>query len=366
MPSASTSTQPENKLQPTQPPIRRSHWRRRISTFCFRLLKLVPFLALAVIIALIASLYVSFWPGEILVSFLPQAMIAMAGAGMVYATIILWIIIHRGLSRFLRRYGWWPRSAVILCTLLGTYVLFVSSHLLVPTSLSAPPVVDTGDRLKVSTFNKLFSNHNLEKDAYFLQSNMPHIMGFEEIVADEVDYVGDVMDYEYRYVSECDCSANDTELGLVSKYPIVYASTEYYQNNSAILHARVQLRDEKTVAVFVVHMGVPAASKNLAVRQDAYNYLAQQVNQETEDSFIMGDFNTTVFSPQLRGFVNDLNAQKLIYDRRWPQCSWYGFGDIGCVRIDHIIVPKTAIIHDIKVGDDGFSDHRPVVVDLTL
>jgi endonuclease/exonuclease/phosphatase (EEP) superfamily protein YafD len=80
----------------------------------------------------------------------------------------------------------------------------------------------------------------------------------------------------------------------------------------------------------------------------------------------MGDFNTTVYSPDLQKFSNDTPSVRNIVARPWPACSWFGYGELACARIDFVFAPAQSVPVALEVGDETSSDHRSVIAEIIL
>ncbi len=328
--------------------------------------KSLPWLAVVALVGLIVSMEVVFWPGEIYVSYLPQILIFLAGFGMAYLSFVIWLVIRDGLHSYVEQAGHVTMAAFGLIAALGIYVLVSSTHIVEPAHF----VLDFKPNetpLRVGTFNKLYNSENFVSDTDFLLAKQVDVVSLQEVDASEVQAVSRSLGYEYSFVTDCGCSAYETEVGIVSKYPIINAITVYEHQNSVILRSLIRSEEHGEFVVYSVHMHVPFQPDDISKREDTYNRLAEAVNSEDLPVFVMGDFNTTVYSPQMGAFVDTVSEKvENVVARRWPQCSWFGFTEVGCARIDHVFVPTGSSIKDLVIGEENFSDHRPIVVNTAL
>ena len=311
------------------------------------------------------SMRVPFWPGELFVSYAPQAVIILAGIGMMYLTIAAWVFIKTGVANYILHIGRSTVYTVSIILSLGLILLLSSSRVVVATTF-VDEFSANREQLTLGSFNKLYNSRNFMSDAQFLLEYQTDIVALQEVTRAEIDLLGDSMGYEYRYVSDCECSANRTELGIVSRHPIVFATTQHYLNNSVISRAEIRLNGQRAITVYNVHLSVPVSAKNYEERATVYDYLAAAIELEPHPTILMGDFNTTVFSPQMQEFMQRTPSLMGVFERRWPRCSWFAYGEIGCLRIDHIFVPSTAEIKSLNIATDASSDHHPIVVEMAL
>lgn len=329
-------------------------------------LKAVPIALFLVVVLLLLSYLVSFWPGEIFVSFLPQIMISLAGSVLVYLTVVFWVGISIGFRKMLEMIGNFTIAVCIVSMTMGLYVLYDSSHLVEVIDYSDKGEV-IGRGLRYGTFNKLYTSEDFVSDTDFIFARGAEIVSLQEIDEDEVNVLRDILGFEHSFISDCNCSADDTEIALISKYPIVNSEMIYEDDNSGAVRSVVDVGDGERIAIYTAHIYVPNGAEIIAKKRDVYAKLANRINGDELPVLMSGDFNSTIFSPSFRDFKNSIyGTARGAYERRWPKCSWYGFGEISCLRIDHVFVSNDAEVVDLQIGTDTYSDHRPVVVEIAI
>jgi endonuclease/exonuclease/phosphatase (EEP) superfamily protein YafD len=296
---------------------------------------------------------------------MPQIVVAIFGAMLAYSTIVSWKLFARGWQTYISQTLPLTRLASLFCLIIAPVLLILSSHSQPVSHLQ--PHSASSETLTIGTFNKLYTSQNFVSDTDFLLLDRVDVISLQEVNPVEVKIVADMLGYEYTTITECGCSAGNTDVALVSRYPIIQSKTIFEHNDAVILRSELRSQSGVSMVVYTVHMYVPISPETQNQREEAFDKLATSVNAETGHVFVAGDFNTTVFSPLLRGFARETQVSlQGAYERNWPRCSWFGFGEVGCVRIDHVFVPRWATVHSISVGDQNFSDHRAVVVELSL
>lgn len=292
-------------------------------------------------------------------------MIMAAGLGMVYLAIVSWSVVRNGLDRYLSSVGRNAMISIGLSLVFGLHILVFSTHRI--TIMQPGDSQALGETITLGTFNKLYDSENYVRDTDFLLASRIDILSLQEVDEEEVQYVSQLLGHEYTVVTDCGCSAYGTEVAIVSKFPILYAETIYEHDNSVILRSQIEHDYYGEIVVYTVHMHVPNSPESLRLRGEAFEALTRGIQSELVPVFAMGDFNTTIFSPQMHDFRVAVGESVTgVYERRWPRCSWYGYSEAGCIRIDHIFVPAQARVGSHEIGQENFSDHRPVVVEVAI
>jgi endonuclease/exonuclease/phosphatase (EEP) superfamily protein YafD len=313
---------------------------------------------------MIVGMYWRVWVLELLISFTPQVLIIGAGLFMVYATLLTWQLFRYGIDTFVPRVGKFRLITLAMSVVAGLVLVDVSLYVVRPVD-AANEITHKSSTLTFATFNKLYINENFASDTIFLSASDVDVLALEEASEADVEYARKALRHDYSFTTDCDCSAGTTEVGISSKYPIVNAKTIYEHDNAVILRAVIRSEDFGEFVVYAVHMHVPYTLSNYNLRDDAFGILSINVRQEEEPVVVMGDFNTTLFSPDMRKFIADTPGVTNITDRRWPSCTWYGYnGELNCLRIDHIFISNGANVVAQEIGGEGYSDHRPLLVEI--
>jgi len=325
------------------------------------LARLINILIFLNIIFLSISLNFEYWLLDIYVSFVPQILIALA-----FKYIVLGLLCLR-----VARRSSWPKLMKLITKqeklIFGSGFLVAIYITLFSTTIIQSQPKATDHNLTVGTYNILYTNDSIDGAANFLASKNIDIVALQEAKPEFVEQMKQKLGYEYSEVSDCDCDAEDTETGIVSKYPLSNTKTVIEHSNGIILRTEAQITADKKVAIYAVHIPPPFNQHWYLLRNDFTKKLTEVVQEDPLETIVMGDFNTTIFSPAAREFIDD-NSTKItnISDRVWPSCSWFGYSVIACVRIDHIYVSNSFGIGRSYIGEGFGSDHRPIVVDLLI
>lgn len=117
---------------------------------------------------------------------------------------------------------------------------------------------------------------------------------------------------------------------------------------------------------YLIHPPPPLTQSAANIRNQTYNWLAQDINQQTEPVVIMGDFNSTAWSPQFTSLMdktglNDSRANNGVQPS-WP--SWAA--KPLRIPIDHILVSDSVEVVNREILSDVGSDHLPVLINLAF
>lgn len=321
--------------------------------------KAFPWLSIVTLSAIIVSFHVPFWAGELAISFVPQIMYVAAGLLMMYATLVMWDILRYGAGHYFKSIDRHVQYAFIVIGIMSLYVLLYSTHRVSPLSESK-----NESDITVVTYNAFVGNTTFEEDVIRLVQESPDVLALQEVSDPQIEYIKKQLGYLYSYHTDCGCSAAETDVAVVSKFPITFSETIYESSNGAILKSEIVLNSLKNRAIsfYAVHIDVPVRDYHYRRRDISLKALTQAVKNDPLPVFIAGDFNMTVFSPHMSSMLSEIDSQVVgNYERRWPRCSWYGFGDVLCARIDHIFSPVEYAQLGVHTLQTNGSDHKAVI-----
>ena len=286
---------------------------------------------------------------------------------MSYCVVVIWFFVSGTWPGLLEKFGKVGLTSLALCLVLGVYSYSHSVDIVEALDIDSE-LSQKEDRLRIGTFNKLYTNDRFTEDSEDLISTNVDVMAFEEINEAELEFVSDQLNHQFTYITDCDCSAGTTEVAVSSRYPIINAQTIYEHDHSVIARTLIASEEHGEFVVYAVHMFVPYIIESYGLRADTYELLSDAIDAETLPTFAMGDFNTAVYSPDMQNFMRDTKRVQNVVDRSWPKCTWFGtqLRDIACARIDFVFAPVGSVAYAIKIGSGTHSDHRSVIVEVGL
>ena len=108
-----------------------------------------------------------------------------------------------------------------------------------------------------------------------------------------------------------------------------------------------------------LHLFPPLTPRRLAWRNEQLAVAGDLVAEVDAPKLVVGDFNATPWSADLRAFQSESGLSGFNSQATWP----ISFGFAG-IPIDHAFVSRDLPILKIDTGPDVGSDHRPFLIDV--
>lgn len=155
-------------------------------------------------------------------------------------------------------------------------------------------------------------------------------------------------------------------MALFSRYPLDEAKTLTLDasNHVAIL-ARVKV-DGTSVSILALHPPTPISPVKFSNRNRQFREAADIMGAIKGPRFLIGDLNTTMWSPYFR----DLTRRSGLVDARLGRgllTSWpMPLPSFLRLPIDHCLVSRDVTVERARIGKRTGSDHLPLIVDVTF
>ncbi|WP_421740066.1 endonuclease/exonuclease/phosphatase family protein [Caulobacter sp.] len=252
--------------------------------------------------------------------------------------------------------------------------------LLSPPTRVAAPLLTPSRVVTVATFNVLHQNRRYDDLDRWLRQTRPDIVGLQEVSWNwlgVLQKLHDVYPYSARIASpELVQQQPHGGIELLSRYPILSAEVYAPLGADRLMVSAIVSIEGRPVNVMVLHADTLRARDAWSLRNLYLKTLGQWLGwglanegrAHTSDRIVVGDLNTTRWSPHFLGF---LRAAKL-YDADYsliPQATRilskpgrYVFGS----PIDHVLTSRGVRSMGCVVGADLGSDHRPLTCRLGL
>lgn len=329
----------------------------------FKTLRWTPKVWFGIVVILFMGLIVENFLLEQLVSFLPQGLIVSSGLFLIVFTLYARLIIRDGWRRCKTIVGAGDLAWIGAAIFFSLVVFFQSAAIATPTDFSQ----GAGFKLKIATYNKWVMSEDVSSiSAHFLKDNLD-LLVLQEANEDEAQSIAQVLGLTHSYSTDCGCSAEETDVHILSRHQLAGGEKIFEHATGAI--ARVTMRHPGIgdVSVYGLHIPPPYTPTGYDNRNQGFENLTAALKQDELPKVVLGDFNTTVYSPHWQQFQSDVSGEvQPLFNQEWPQCSWYGFGDAQCLRIDHILVSKNAAIQELLIGPETGSDHRSLSATLQM
>jgi len=241
-------------------------------------------------------------------------------------------------------------------------------------------------RIRVMSYNIQFGGVGLDSIAATIRAFAPDIVALQEVdvhwasrsnFVDQASALGEKLRMHVRFARIYRLpGANDSSpprefgVALLSKYPIVRWSNDTLTRLSTqetnpvptrmpgLLEAHIDVRGTP-VRVFNTHLDYRADPR---IREQQTAEMLSHIGDVASPTLVFGDMNTTPDAAEL---------QRLFHQFRdaWPARAGPGFtypADEPTKRIDYVLLSPHFRVRSASVPLTRASDHRPVIVDLTL
>ena len=156
-------------------------------------------------------------------------------------------------------------------------------------------------------------------------------------------------------------------IAVFSKLPIedfsIIDSTQR-RADLPIIRARFKFH-ERFIELIGLHFVSPLNGNRMSLRNLQFRELAKELASRTGPRIVVGDFNCTTWSNHFCEFL----LQTQLRDSRQGfglQATWAPSYLPLQIPIDHALVSREIHVHDRQIGERNGSDHRPVIIDLSI
>ncbi len=263
------------------------------------------------------------------------------------------------------------RLMLILVALPITLFFLNYGHLYLPRS----SVRTTGPSFTVMTYNVLWTNKQANRVTAAIEEHDPDIVGLQEILPSMGAVLVERLAERYPY------HQLENSYGVLSRFPIL--QYEFYQlgdggswvqqmmleidgHSVNLLNAHPRSPPLEGFHPFGLPLGVPTGFLNQE-RDDDIRNLLSRIERLEDPMVVIGDFNLTdqqiIYTP-LTSRLRDAHREN-----GWGMGFTFSrFPSIGLTmwRIDYVFYSPDLMALNVKTGDYGGSDHRPVIAELSF
>ncbi|MEO0375190.1 MAG: endonuclease/exonuclease/phosphatase family protein [Cyanobacteria bacterium P01_A01_bin.17] len=219
--------------------------------------------------------------------------------------------------------------------------------------------------VRVMTYNIWIFNENYDAVQDAIQREDPDILLLTEVSSQAMSVLEDRLSYPHTYRTTGGNNA------LLSRYPILEATSDLLgvdvEGRTYNLVARLDIEGQR-VTLIGIHPPIPVLPKYFHVRNRQLDALAQYVRALDGSIIVLGDFNTTPWSPYLRRFEKSTKLENAGRGRG-IYATWHYHSNLPKsffkVPIDHIET-RGFTGRQAWVGASGGSDHRPIIADILI
>jgi len=216
--------------------------------------------------------------------------------------------------------------------------------------------------LRVMMSNVLTSNSDKDTLVNLVRTLQPDIVVLLEINQQWVKSLEDLEDiYTFkRFIPE----DNNFGIGIMSKYPLENMKVMRFSHLSIpSIVADVRFMENKTVHIVATHPLPPISLNYHKNRNVHFQRLAAYMASVKGSKIVVGDFNTTMFSPYYSKFIADSGLVSGSQDFG-IQPTWLAFLPFFRIQLDYLFVDSGTAVKHFEVLPAIGSDHFPIFCEL--
>ena len=237
----------------------------------------------------------------------------------------------------------------------------VPFYMRVPTSMRIPTmVVAPSDArvIRVVALNVAAENRDRARVVGFVRATKPDVLVVTELNGFWVRALDAVAeDFPIRRLEPRESHYG---IALLSRLPLTVLD-----DKPAGAHALVARLPQPRLTIVGTHAFPPLTPQLLVRRNHEFATLAAFIGRQTEPVVLVGDLNSSSWSPAFRDLLRDTGLRDTRLGRG-VQSTWPAWLPMVQIPIDHALVSPGVRVHRRFVGERVGSDHLPVVLDFSV
>ncbi len=269
-------------------------------------------------------------------------------------TLFFWIIIRKKIWIFVS----------LGCILLNLLVI-------VPWYLPSSQIIvgDEANKIRILQLNVFINNQQYNRAIALVKKENPDVAVFLEVGekwAEELKVLR--QSYPYVFYNQDNRIFGKRIFGksIYSKIPLenqnIKIISKSYKRTALVTQLKVP---GKPIFLIVTHMAIPITKVSFQVRTQEFAVLADYVSKLQSPVIVVGDFNTSLWSPYYQQFVEKTGLRNGRHGFG-IQPSWPTFLPLFYMPIDHFLVSPEFQVLNSRIGENVGSDHLPVITDVAI
>lgn len=220
-------------------------------------------------------------------------------------------------------------------------------------------------KIRLMSFNVLATSGDFDSAISEIREHDPDIVAVLEYAGMwhvALDALNETYPHQHR-----DPRWHGYGIAVFSKLPLENAESIHLtapEIDNPAVSANIQVGGQ-SLRIFAVHVMSPIRKFRLELRNRQFKEIATHINAQSTPTMLVGDMNCSTSSGFLSGLIEEANLR----DSRQGfgvHPSWPSIAGPLAVPIDHVLVTNEIHVHNRFLGDAGASDHRPVIVDVSI
>ena len=266
---------------------------------------------------------------------------------------------------------WLKRSRLILLTLLCTSLL---STQIIPWYFP-PARSNTPSNYRVMSVNLNVANSDATEVIKLTKREQPDLALFLEVndsMASQLEALKTFLPYSSNQLTPYQPGSV-----LYSKDPLADLEIRKFDTNNAVnLTAQVKTKNRQ-LSIVAIHPLPPVKRKFIHNRNTLFHAVSDYVQQQAAAVLLIGDFNTTMWSPFYRALADETGLKNTRQGfgtlPTWPANLSYHLTPklniltrLVQIPIDQCLASPSLNAVRMRTGPDIGSDHLPIIVDFSI
>jgi endonuclease/exonuclease/phosphatase (EEP) superfamily protein YafD len=284
-----------------------------------------------------------FWPLDLLAHYQLQ-----------YAVLILVTVVVAAAAR----------SAAVA----GGLALLLALHLVpvAPLLLPGGGPDGTGSELRLVQINVLFDNERVDETVEWLSAQDADLIVAQETTEPWAIVLEAGLD-GWRLLPTDTVRSDSFGMMVFARDGLDVESSEVHTvDDLPAIAVELRTADGPPTMVYAVHTLPPTSGRAVRVADEQLARAAAVLNEHDGPRIVIGDLNATRWGAAYRRLRSQIDLRDSADGQglrgTWPSPLWF----TGMIGIDHVLVSPDIRVEDRRVGPHLGSDHRAVVVDLTI
>lgn len=247
---------------------------------------------------------------------------------------------------------------------LGFIVVFLINYALVfPLYFGKPKAPPTKQPMRAMLMNLYAGNDDSEAVLNAVKKVNPDLLLLEEVTPEWAEKLAELDEtYPYRIAEP---RSDNFGIMLLSKYPLLEGVVVEIGNSGVPSIIVDVLTPAGTITLVGTHPLPPIGKEYASRRNSQLQELAAVVRNQKKPVLLMGDLNTSPWSPHFQRMLRDAQLHDSMKGYGF-QPSWTSPIKFLKIPLDHLLYTDGIVVRDRMIGGKIGSDHRPVILDFNL
>ncbi|MDC0834907.1 hypothetical protein AY599_12560 [Leptolyngbya valderiana BDU 20041] len=225
--------------------------------------------------------------------------------------------------------------------------------------------------LRVLVSNLHDRNQNFDRVLSFVRQENPDFAVFIEVNAqwtEQLDRLRDILPYQFR-----PDRVEHRGIAVYSKRPLLDPQLKQFDSHkTASIVGELEVANRR-LSIIATHPLPPVRAWRFHLRNQHFDRLGEFVQTLTQPTLVLGDFNTTMWSPYYKRLVRRTGLKNARQGfgilPSWPTRNNFNalpfpLARLFSIPIDHCLLTPDLRVANVRTGPDIGSDHLPLLIDL--